>query len=143
MSTQENNQSLTPYLYCLLARERGAIGIHSSIHRTLAMPGNPLDSIELISRNPDLEILGVLSHCALGSIVSPMRSLPSGEVTVVAYELVNNTANPCSIGFIRRGLFGTQSITERVNATYSPILIPWTMEALQEHAENNPINWLF
>lgn len=135
--------SLSPYLYSFDARTRGAIGSFYPVQRIVAMPdGLEMDSTEIVSRVPDLEIRGVLLCCKMAR----GRDFPAPQGQVVAYELLNDIANgPASLGFIRANDYGHPLfpvIRERIQKTYRPLVQAWTGNQLIEFAKHNPIKWI-
>ena len=137
------NQALAPFLYCFDARTRGAIGAFCPIQRTVAMPeGLEMDSTEIVSRVPDLEIRGVLACCKMAR----GQDFPAPQGPVVAYELLNDIADgPASLGFMRANDFSSPlfpALKERIHATYRPLLSAWTLNQLERYAENNKITWI-
>lgn len=135
--------SLSPYLYSFDARTHGAIGAFYPIQRIVAMPeGLQMDSTEIVSRVPDLEIRGVLMCCKMAR----GQDFPAPHGPVVAYELLNDIANgPASLGFIRASDYGHPLfpvIRERIKSAYRPLVQAWTGNQLIEFAKNNPINWI-
>lgn len=137
-------QSLAPYLYCFDARTRGAIGAFYPMQRIVAMPeGLEMDSMEIVSRVPDLEIRGVLLCCKMAR----GQDFPRPEGPVIAYELLNDIADgPASIGFIRASDYGLRlfpGVGEAIKKTFRPLLSAWTGNQLLRHAEQNAIRWIY
>jgi len=136
------NQALTPYLFAFTARQRDAIGAFYPKRRCLALPtGGQNNMSEIVSRCPDLEIKAINLVCEM----TKGQDFPRPEGDVVAYELINGTASPCSIGFIRASDFGDgmfSKVKETVLATHAPFVKSWTRNQLVNYAEKNAIVWI-
>lgn len=137
-------QALAPFLYCFDARTRGAIGAFYPMQRIVAMPeGLEMDSMEIVSRVPDLEIRGVLLCCKMAR----GQDFPRPEGPVIAYELLNDIADgPASLGFIRASDYGLRlfpGVGEAIKKTLRPLLSAWTGNQLLRYAEKNEIRWIY
>lgn len=135
-------QALTPYLFAFSARQRGAIGAFYPVRRCLALPTGEQDNmLEIVSRCPDLEIQGINLVCEMTN----GQDFPRPEGDTIAYQLINGTANPCSIGFIRASDFGDgifSKVKEAVNATHAQFVKSWTRNQLENYAAKNKIHWI-
>lgn len=143
LSNMNQNQALSPYLFSFDARTRGAIGAFYPIVRCIAMPeGLEMDSIEIVSSAPDLEIRGVLLCCKMAR----GQDFPAPQGPVIAYQLLNDIADgPASLGFIRSSDYGHPLfpvIRERIKSVYRPLVQAWTGNQLIEFAKRNTINWI-
>ncbi len=95
--------------------------------------------LEIVSRCPDLEIKAINLVCEMTS----GQDFPCPEGNTIAYELINGTANPCSVGFIRESDFGISSkVKEMVLSTHAPFVKAWNRNQLASFAEKNSIHWI-
>jgi hypothetical protein len=134
------NQTLKPYLFAFLARQRGAIGVFYPIQRILALPeGEQNNMLEIVTRCADLEIQGIELCCEMAH----GQTHPAPEGPTIAYELINDVANgPFSLGFMRVSDFGDgpfSKVKELIRSTYRPLLVAWTRNQLEEYVKHNAL----